>query len=110
LGKGTGTWGKVKRICNEEWDQIVLLGNAWAKDTFKSDLAYKWIVLEDDKDVCQQVSEIMEDLPVDAGEIFVNLTSGSGAEHMALISALINNNKAFKTVCVCDDGIKYYGE
>ncbi|HPR41110.1 MAG TPA: hypothetical protein PK718_01000 [Candidatus Methanofastidiosa archaeon] len=110
LGKGKGTWGKVKRISGEDWDKIVLLGNSWAKDTFKSDLAYEWILLEDEKDVCQQVMDIIENLPEDLGDVFVNVTSGSGSEHLALISALISNNKPFKTVCVCDDGITYYGE
>jgi len=110
VGKGKGTWGKVKRICSEEWDQIVVLGNAWAKDTFKVEPSYEWIVLDEEKDICQQITDIIEGLPEDMGDIYVNITSGSGTEHLALISALITDKKAFKTVCVCDDGIMYYGE
>ncbi|MBN1785436.1 MAG: hypothetical protein JW825_00400 [Candidatus Methanofastidiosa archaeon] len=109
IGIGKGTWGKVKRICSEEWDKIIVLGNEWARDTFKLDFPFQWILLDEQKDVCQLVDDIVGQLPEDIDEIYVNLISGSGREHVALLSSLLANNKTFKTVCVCDDGIKYYG-
>ncbi|MCC7569084.1 MAG: hypothetical protein KO463_05675 [Candidatus Methanofastidiosa archaeon] len=108
LGVGKGTWGKVKRICSEEWDSVILLGNAWAKDTYKP--ANEWIVLEDEKDVCQLVEDIKPSLDRDLGEIYINLLSGSGREHNAVVAALLSLNKKFTMVCVCDDGVQYFGE
>jgi len=110
IGVGKGTWGKLKRICSEEWDNIIILGNQWAKDTFKIDSPFSWILLDDQKDVCLLVEDIVKELPTDSDEVYVNMVSGSGREHVALLSALVDNKKAFKTVCVCDDGIRYFGE
>ena len=110
LGVGKGTWGIVKRICSEEWDSIIIFGNQWAKDTFKSDASFKWVVLDDQEDSCQLVDAIESVFESDLGEIYINLSSGSGREHIALLSALVKNGKTFKTVCVCDDGIKMFGE
>jgi len=111
LGIGKGTWGKVKRICNEEWDNILILGNQWANDTFKSDKSYEWITLDDQKDVCQLVDDISKELDnKELGEVYVNFLSGSGREHNAVLSALVKKNINYKMAVVCDDGLQYYGE
>ena len=110
LGVGKGTWGKVKRVCTEEWDNIILLGNDWAKETYKSTDNFEWIILDSDKDACQLVEDILPSFDRDLGEIYINLLSGSGREHNAVLAALLSLNKPFKMVCISDDGIQYYGE
>jgi hypothetical protein len=107
LGVGKGTWGKAKRVCSEEWDKIVILGNEWAQDTFKADFAYDWIVLDENKDSCQLVEDISSQLPAD-GDIYINLSSGSGREHNALVAALVSNDVSFRMACLGDNGVRIF--
>ncbi|MHC1604748.1 MAG: hypothetical protein ACXQTP_02085 [Candidatus Methanofastidiosia archaeon] len=110
LGVGKGTWGKVRRIVGEEWEKIVFIGNQWAHDTFKTDSNSEWIILDDQKDICQMVEDIKTTIGDDMDDIYINLLSGSGKEHNAVLAAFAQANKSYKVVCVCDDGIKIYGE
>ncbi len=107
LGVGKGTWGHVARlIADEEWDNIVLVSNDWGKENFTPSKECNWIIVNNRAPFDVLVKEMKDKLP--DGNIALSLVSGNGKEHMALIAALKEANKAFEIVTLTGDGVKYF--
>lgn len=107
LGVGRGTWGHVARlITEEEWESIILISNEWVKEQFSPSKEVNWIIVNRRAGFEIIKEEIKGKLP--DSEICVNLTSGTGKEHMALLAALKEAGKEFKIVTLTGDGTKYY--
>lgn len=108
LSTGKGTWGQVSGLINsDEWDNVYLLTNDFGKEKFKPNEKTKLIVLNTDNNEEQMRDEIIKNLKGKlSGEAGVNFISGSGKEHMALMSALINIGIGFRFVISSQDGIK----
>ncbi len=107
LGIGKGSWGHVGRlISEEEWDQILIVGNEWGKENFTPSKEVEWILVNNRAGFEVIKNAIIEKLP-DA-ELSISLISGSGKEHMALLAALKDTGKDFKIVVLTGEGTKYY--
>jgi hypothetical protein len=107
LGIGKGTWGHVARIINEQdFEKIVLISNEWGKENFKPEKECEWVLINNRAPFDVLVKEIKEKLP--EGNVSVNLASGTGKEHMALLVALKQANKDFEIVTLTGEGLKYY--
>ncbi|MFH1545446.1 MAG: hypothetical protein ABIE23_05190, partial [archaeon] len=97
LGAGKGSWGHVSRvIASAEWERVLLISNEWGKEKFNPPKDVDWIMVNNRAPFDVLVKELKEQLP--KGEICVNLASGAGKEHMALIVALQESGKPFKIV------------
>lgn len=108
LGIGKGTWGHIARlITEEEWEQILVVGNDWGKENFSPGKEVDWVIVNNRAGFSILKDAIKEKLP-DVDEICVSLISGSGKEHMALVAALREAGKGFKLVVLTGDGVKYY--
>ncbi len=107
LGQGKGTWGHVGRLISEEqWEKILLISNEWGKENFKPTKEVEWILVNTRSGFESIKDEVKGKLP--EGDLAVNLVSGSGKEHMALIIALKESEKSFELVILTGDGTKYY--
>ncbi len=108
LSTGKGTWGHVSGLINnEEWEKIYLLTNDFGKEKFSANEKTEMIVVDANKSVEELRDEITEKLKDKvSGEIGVNFISGSGKEHMALISALIKVGVGLRFVVSSQDGVK----
>jgi hypothetical protein len=107
LGIGKGTWGHVARLISEEnWDKIIIVSNEWGKENFSPAKECDWIIVNNRAPFGAIVEEIKKNIP--EGEIAVNLASGNGKEHMALIASLLDTHKPFQIVTLTNDGIKYF--
>lgn len=105
LGVGKGTWGHVGRLMQEEWDKIILVGNEWTKERFSHERDAEWIEVNSRGGINEMVEEIGEALG-DLEDVHLNIISGSGKEHMALLMAM--KEKAIE-YCLCvltDDGLR----
>ncbi len=92
LSTGKGTWMYVNQIIQQgSWDRIFLITNDFGKENFKKTSNVELIVIDDKKEVEAMRDEIQERLKplLKNMEVAVNLVSGSGKEHMALLSALL---------------------
>jgi hypothetical protein len=108
LSTGKGTWGHVNGLINgEQWDKIYLLTNDFGKDTFKADEKTELMVFNFNEKV-EEISKQMEDKLKDkiSGEVGVNFISGTGKEHMALISALMKLGVGFRLMVSTMEGVK----
>ena len=91
LSTGKGTWAQLNEIINgAEWDSIFLITNQFGKEKFQGRNA-ELICLDLNKS-----PDILRDEIVAAlhrknlgTEVAINISSGTGNEHMALVSALL---------------------
>ncbi|MCK9293038.1 MAG: hypothetical protein WCY27_03095 [archaeon] len=109
LSIGKGTWGQVAHIIdNSEYENVFLVSNEWAQDKFTCTKKVNWIIIDPRKgfseileDISKQWSEKLEDLEL-------NLHSGSGKEHSAILAILKQKKINYKIVTINADGIVKY--
>ncbi len=108
LSTGKGTWVEVARLINNHtWDNIYLITNDFGKEKFSSDKEVKFILVDVNKGMEVMKNGIQEALANKlSGEVAVNFTSGSGKEHMALLSALMKTGIGMRFVVPVDSEIK----
>ena len=103
LSTGKGTWLKVMdTIRINDWDNIFLITNEFGKEKFRSQKPSEFILTDSASDVKILKDQIKENLrgKIKDFEVAVNIDSGSGKEHMALISALIQLGLSIRFVTV----------
>ncbi len=113
LSSGKGTWGHVSRLMdgmnNQQWEQIYLLTNQFGKEKFTPEKKnVELIALSEDIGLRELRDEILDCITkkVKGNEVAVNFISGTGKEHMALLSALIKSGKGFRMIALTKDGIE----
>ncbi len=107
LSSGEGTWGQVAGLIKRgEWEKVILVGNDFAKK-FTTDRPFTFIAIDFDKPLNELREEISEKLKnkFSGLEVALSIASGTGKEHMALISSLINLPVGIKFVALTKDGI-----
>ncbi|MBI2546493.1 hypothetical protein HYV81_04905 [Candidatus Woesearchaeota archaeon] len=90
LTTGKGSWAHVSRlISQQQWDKVYLITEEFGTK-FQAGRNVEFVIIktsksvqEISKDIQMQLKDKITDL-----EVAVNLVSGEGKEHMALISAL----------------------
>ena len=107
LGMGKGTWGHVARLIDQEtWEKIVLVTNDFGSENFKPAKPCEYVMINSRAGFDVIKNEIKEKLP--EGEMAISIISGSGKEHMALLTALKELKRDFELVVLTGDGTKYY--
>lgn len=109
LSTGKGTWQHVvKLIEDEDWEEIFLIGPPFAIDKFTHKKHFEKIIVDDTKTMGEMAEQIRGQLKgkIKNFEVALNLVSGSGREHMAILSALLQLGFAVRLVAVTPDGIK----
>jgi len=109
ISTGKGSWGLINSLINkEEWDKIILVGEEYAKK-FSPSKKSEFVVVNFNQDVEKVKKEIMEKLrsKLQGIEVALCIDSGSGKEHIALISALINIPVGIKFVTLTETGALY---
>jgi hypothetical protein len=109
LSTGKGTWIPVIKLLNSEsWSRIFLIGTAFAKEKFQTDKKVEFIVFDPEKPLKELVSTISQGLNkrLFGPEVALNLSSGTGKEHMAIISAVLKQGVGIRLVTAGDSGIE----
>lgn len=109
LSTGKGTWGHVSRLIEEEsWDKVILITNDYGKENFNKKDNVELISININKgirELIQEIETIIKEKIKDT-EVAVNFISGTGKEHMVLISALLKSGLGIRLVALTNDGIK----
>ncbi len=110
LSTGKGTWVHVSKLLNyEEFDKIFLITNDFGKQNFKnSNAKIELVVIDDNADLEFIRDDIKNKLKgkLSGTEVALNLFSGSGKEHMALVSAIIQLGFGFRLFSYSNDSVK----
>ena len=108
LSVGKGTWAEVIRLINsEDWEKVLLITNDFGRDKFSSPKAEQTELLvvdsrKPERDLCKDMKAQLEG-KINGAEVALNLTSGTGKEHMALIQAVLNLGFGLRLVTVEND-------
>ena len=109
LSTGKGTWVHVaKLIKDQNWDKVFLITNQFGKEKFTPDEKTELIVVDSNKPINELVEDIRKSLvgKLSMGDAAVNLISGTGKEHMALLSALLKLGAGIRLIVSTDSGVK----
>lgn len=107
LSSGKGTWAQVSGLIKYgEWDNIILLGDDFAKQ-FTTEKKFEFIRIDLNKKLKELKEEFQAKLKgkTSGTEVALSIASGDGKEHMALISALINLPVGIRFAALTKDGV-----
>jgi len=109
LSSGKGTWGYVSGIINNEnWDKIFLVTNDFGKENYKPEKSVEYIIvnpLQETKEMRDLIHEKLNGKINDV-EVALNIISGSGREHMAMIAAVLKLGLGIRLVTSGKVGIE----
>lgn len=104
LSTGKGTWSEVTRIMNSpQWSRIFLITNEFGKENFKSaDSRVELVMINSFLEPSEMVEQIKTQLQgkITDFEVGLNLISGSGKEHMAILEAVLELGLNFRLITV----------
>lgn len=109
ISSGKGTWGHVARlIAGQEWEKIILIADSFGAENFKPEKPAEFIIIDPMHPLTELSANIKKQLEGKqlGFEIAVNFISGSGKEHMALLSALLKLGLGIRLIALTKDGIK----
>jgi tRNA(Ser,Leu) C12 N-acetylase TAN1 len=110
LGNDKENWGQISALVNRfECDKIFLVGGSDAQE-FPATGKCVRIKFDVTKPLLELQKEIIEKLKLEINkefEVAVSIASGSGKEHMALISALLNVPVGIRLVVYTKEGVKF---
>ena len=102
LSTGKDTWTDVIKLMNaESWEKIVIITNQFGADNIMKKENMELIVIDSGK---QSLFEIRDSLKKQFDELLVgpeialNMLSGSGKEHMAVISSLLKSGFGIRQI------------
>ncbi len=111
LSTGKGTWKAVLDLMKaEEWGQVILIGPDFAKDKLdRQDVLF--VVIDRDKPtdaIAKDIAKVLREAVKDT-EVALNLVSGSGKEHMAVLSGIMLAGLGFRMVESSGKGLQTVG-
>ena len=109
LSTGKGTWGHVSRLIKEnQWNKVILITNEFGKENFTKSDNTELILIDAEKGIEELSKELKEKLKdkIKESEVALNIISGSGKEHSALLSALLKLGVGIRLVALTKEGMK----
>ena len=111
LSTGKGTWGHVSRLIQDgNFDNIILITNDYGKENFQKLENTELIAIKLEQGMRELRDEIYktlkEKIKSDETEVALNLASGTGKEHMALLSALLKLGIGIRLMALTKEGIE----
>lgn len=105
LSTGKGTWSEVSKLIKaEEWENIYLITNLFGAQNFSSEKKLNFIVIDQNSDITKIKKAIYDELKGNVKiEAALNIHSGTGKEHMALIAAALQLGIGIRLVTMQDD-------
>ena len=106
ISSGKGTWGQVAGVINQgDWDSITLIGNDFAKQfTSEKDFEFVETTTFGISDLKQEIQKKLHG-KIKGTEVALTIASGTGKEHMAVISALLSLPVGIRFTALTKDGI-----
>lgn len=109
LSSGKGTWGHIGRlIADYDWKKIILITNDFGKENFTPEKPSEFIIVDSMqglKELRNAIGQGLKDKISDT-EVAVNVISGTGKEHMAIISAILKMGLGIRLIALTKDGVE----
>ena len=108
ITKDEGSWAHCKKLIDcGRWDKVIAFCDINAQKNFSTCKEIKKFAI----DFSKKIPELSEDMhaklsSIEDLEVYVNFVSGSGREHMALISAILKSGLGMRLIVATADGVK----
>jgi hypothetical protein len=109
ISSGKGTIAHVEKVIEgEEWERVYLITSDEFKDSAPKGDNIEVIVIDKSKMLPEMIKGIKGALKdkIRIMETAVNIISGEGKEHMALLSALLQLGAGIRMVAFTKEGVK----
>lgn len=109
LSSGEKSWAHVDRLIKEQdWKKVFLITNDFGKKNFKPDKEAEFIEVDFQKPVFELIEDIRRGLNgrLTDLEVALNIVSGNGKEHMAILSALLKLGVGVRLMAVTKEGVR----
>ena len=108
LSTGKGTWGHVSRLLEGDWEKIFLITNEFGKENFNNTKAAEMIIVDSRIGLEELRENIKAQLngKLTGTEVAINMVSGEGKEHMAMMSAILQLGFGMRFMALTKDVIK----
>jgi hypothetical protein len=109
ISSGKGTIAHVNKVIEEEdWEKIFIITTDQFKDEIPDKKKMQKILIDNTKMLPELIEDIKNALKgrISIMETAVNMISGEGKEHMALLSALLKLGVGIRLVAFTKDGVK----
>ena len=106
IGAGKGSWALVGALMNSyEWSRIILVGDDFGTK-FTHEKKFEYVLMSESlsvRDISNIVDSGLGNLGFD--DVAVNLVSGSGVLHMALLITVLRKGCGLRFVTVDENGV-----
>lgn len=109
LSSNEKSWGHIEKLIGgQEWSNVFLVASEFASKNFKAKNKVTFIVVDFEKPVFELISQIKNSLSgrITDLEVALNLVSGTGKDHMALLSALLKLGVGVRLMAATKEGVK----
>ena len=109
LSTGKGTWGHVSRLIAEDsWSKVFLITNEFGKENFTKPENTELIIVNQNQGIKELAAEIESKLKskIKDPEVALNLVSGTGKEHTAILSAVLKLGLGIRLVALTQQGME----
>lgn len=105
LSTGKGTWAEVgKLIRSENWENIYLVTNDFGVKNFNPGKKAEFVLVNLDGSIEEIKGSILKQLDKKLSiDTAINIASGTGKEHAALLSAALSLGAGIRLVTIKDD-------
>ena len=114
LSTGKGTWAEVSKIVqSRDWNKVFLITNQFGKENYTPGKNTELILVDSFPDtpttvITDQIKKQLKDKISDF-EVALNLASGSGKEHMAVLEAVLQLGLNFRLIAVNRNNVEVLG-
>lgn len=112
LSSGKGTWSEVhKLIQSQHWSKVFLITNDFGKEKFSWNATVKPILINSFQEtplIVEQIRKQLQGQIIDF-EVALNLASGSGNEHMAVVEAILELGLNFRLITIKNSQVESLG-
>ena len=108
LGAGKGTWGYIaKLIESEPWEHVFLVTDEFGTK-FSANMPIEFVIINENMMVAEIIELIKKQLEnkINDTEVALNIVSGSGKIHMAILSSLLKLGLGIRLVTLTPEGMK----
>ena len=109
VSSGEKSWGHVARLIKEQdWKKVFVITDNSGKNKFKAEKNVEIVVVDFQKPVFELIEGIKKGLngKITDLEVALNIVSGNGKEHMAILSALLKLGVGVRLMAVTKDGVR----
>jgi hypothetical protein len=109
LGDDKENWGQVNGLINRgDWEKIILVKSKSSED-YESPKNADIVLVDTSKSLLELKEDIVNKLrkKFEGFDVNVSIASGTGKEHMALISALLSIPVGIRLVVFTKNGIEF---